>query len=40
MIIKELTAKILEKFLEEIKSTENMEKIQNELLKSFDYLYL
>ena len=30
MIVQELTAKILEKFLEEIKTEKNMSKIQNE----------
>ena len=32
MIVKELTAKLLEKFIEEIKTPENMDKIQNEFL--------
>ena len=32
MIVKELTTKILDKFLEEIKTEKNMTKIQNELL--------
>ena len=31
-MIKELTAKLLDKFLEEIKNEKNMTKIQNELL--------
>ena len=32
MIVKEITTKLLEKVLDEIKTPENMNKIQNELL--------
>ena len=49
MIVKELTSKLLEKVLDEIKTPENMNKIQTELLnplitytykKIYPYLFL